>query len=259
MTLSDSIKGLILAVIVMGLFLYGLNYYRYSQNDPDFCKTCHEVKGAHGDWLKSKHRDTLCQQCHKLGNVEQNLRLISYVITGGNPISVTHGRLHPWTECASCHSDEIAQGTISPTKAYGHARHAGMQQIACNECHDGKSHNFTARPKTCAQCHEGKTVHGLDHVDAVCLQCHAFTQKRLPKFDRKTCTTCHSNIPNKGTMASVACHLCHKPHKKEKPTSTTCVVECHKNETVSGRHAKYWSNSTSCMKCHKPHTWKSHP
>jgi hypothetical protein len=257
MTLTDSIKGFILAAIVMGLFLYGLNYYRYSQNDPDFCKTCHEVKDSHGDWIRSKHRDALCQQCHQLGNVEQNIRLISYVMTGGSPVGVTHGRIRPWEECANCHADDIAQGLSSPTKAYGHARHAGLQKLACKECHDGKQHNFPAASVTCTRCHENKTVHGLESTDITCLHCHAFTKKKLPKFDRTLCTKCHRNLHEKAHMSAVSCHFCHKPHKKEKPVSATCVAECHKNEAASGKHAEYWKSGTSCMSCHKPHTWKA--
>lgn len=257
MTLSDSIKGFILAAIVMGLFLYGLNYYRYSQNDPDFCKTCHEVKGAHGDWLKSKHRDALCQECHQLGNVEQNIRLISYVMTGGDPVSITHGRTRPWQECIRCHEEETSQGATSPTKTFGHARHTKLQQIACKECHDGRKHNFPTSEAPCRQCHQDRNVHGLDPDKVSCLHCHAFAKKLLPKFDRTRCATCHPHLPAKGIMASLSCHYCHKPHKQEKPVSATCVAECHKNETTTGQHGAYWKSGISCMRCHKPHTWKA--
>ncbi|KAF0183127.1 MAG: hypothetical protein FD164_856 [Nitrospirae bacterium] len=259
MTLSDSIKGFILAVIVMGMFLYGFNYYRYSQTDPDFCSQCHQLKGAHADWLKSRHHDVLCQQCHQLGNIEQNVRLISYVLTGNNPIGVTHGRYRPWEECIKCHAEDMAQGSVSPSRAFGHARHVAMKQLACKECHSGTKHDFPSPQDTCEKCHQGKTVHGLESADFSCLKCHSFIKNPLPKFDRTRCTKCHVGIPSKGAMASLTCHYCHKPHKKEKPGSATCIAECHKSEASVGQHGVHWKKDIGCMRCHKPHSWRLTP
>jgi len=259
MTLSDSIKGLVLALIVMSMFLYGYNYYRYSQTDPDFCSSCHQLKGAHADWLKSRHHDSLCQQCHQLGNVEQNLRLVSYVLTGKNPIGITHGRSRPWEECASCHMEQLAQGSYSPNKSYGHARHGDAQHLSCRECHSGKGHNFPASDVSCQKCHEGKSVHGLETAEFSCLKCHIFSQKSVEKFDRGRCVKCHKNVPAQGAMASLSCHYCHKPHKTEKPQPKTCTAECHKSESSFGQHGVHAKAGMGCMQCHRPHVWKSSP
>jgi hypothetical protein len=257
MRISEGVKGLILAVVVIVMFLYGYRYYRYTQDDVDFCSSCHLVQEAQTNWQTGKHRDVLCQACHQLGNVEQNLRLISYIMTGKNPIAVTHGRLGPWLECRNCHSDTISQGSVSPTKAYGHAKHVAIKKIDCKTCHLPMVHDFPTRGTACQECHEGKEVHGMEVEGFSCLKCHSFSRSPLPMLSRDTCTGCHTGLPSKGSMSSLSCHYCHKPHKREKPSQQTCTVECHRSQATLGQHGMHVKQGIDCMHCHRPHSWSA--
>ncbi len=255
MNIGEHLKGLILAVIVIALFVYGYRYYRYTQNDPEFCETCHMVKEAYADWSKGKHRDVICQNCHQMGNLEQNVRLVSYIMTGKNPVSLTHGRMKPWQECSNCHMDDISQGSVSPTKSYGHAKHAVTKKIECKTCHSPHMHDFPANESPCDKCHPGKGVHGISMDKFSCLKCHSFSRKPLPMLSKNACVKCHVNFPKKGPMSGLSCHYCHKPHKQEKPTSATCTVECHKTEATIGQHGLHAKAGIECMHCHKRHSW----
>jgi len=255
MKLSDSVKGFIIAIIVISLFLYGYRYYRYTQDEPEFCGSCHMIKESYADWLNGKHRDTVCQQCHQLGNVEQNLRLLSYVMTGKNPIATSHGRIKPWEECKNCHMDTISQGSVTPSKSYGHAKHAVVKGIECKACHVSKTHNFPPNTSSCQQCHSNKGVHGISMEEFSCIKCHSFSRKPLPMLSTEKCFKCHSDIPRKGPMSGLSCHYCHKPHSTEKPDSGSCTAECHKTEATMGQHGVHAQQGIECMYCHKPHKW----
>lgn len=255
MRFADHVKGFILAVIVISLFIYGYTYYRYTQDDPDFCASCHLVKGAHADWLNGKHRDVLCQKCHQLGNIEQNLRLMSYVITGKNPITVTHGRTTPWQECKNCHMDIISQGSVTPSKSYGHAKHYAVKKIDCKTCHIPTLHNFPPNEDACQKCHQDKGVHGISMEEFSCLKCHSFSRKPPSMVSKDKCIRCHSSIPKKGPMSGLFCHYCHKMHTRVKPTAITCTTGCHRTEAALGQHGLHTKRKIGCIYCHKSHTW----
>ena len=57
MVISDNLKGFILAIIVFALFLYGYRYYEYSQDDPDFCSSCHVIKDSFVDLQMGRHME----------------------------------------------------------------------------------------------------------------------------------------------------------------------------------------------------------
>ncbi|HSB51575.1 MAG TPA: cytochrome c3 family protein [Dissulfurispiraceae bacterium] len=257
MRINENLKGLILAIVVIVIFLYGYRYYRYTQDDPDFCSSCHVVKEAEANWLNGSHRNVLCQNCHQLGNLEQNLRLISYIMTGRNPIALTHGRFGPWEECRNCHMDTISQGSVSPTKTYGHARHVLVQKVECRTCHISTDHDFPPNGAACEKCHQGKGVHGMEVEGFSCLKCHSFTRQPLPMLSRTLCVGCHTDLPAKGAMSGLSCHYCHIPHTKEKPTQQTCTIECHRSQASLGQHGLHVKQGIDCMHCHKPHTWSA--
>lgn len=256
MKFGDHIKAFLAAIIVLSLFIYGYRYYRYTQDEPDFCSSCHSVKEAYADWRNGRHGDIVCQKCHQMGNLEQNMRLISFVMTGKNPISVAHGRSKPWEECTKCHTDDIAQGSVAPGKSYGHARHATNNNMPCKECHIPNLHNFPSNGDLCIPCHEDKGVHGVETAQFSCLKCHAFSKKPVPMIRREACLMkCHVNVPKKGPMSGLSCHYCHKPHKKEMPVSASCSVSCHRTEANMGQHGIHKKMDIECLHCHKAHGW----
>ncbi|MFN3479240.1 MAG: NapC/NirT family cytochrome c [Thermodesulfovibrionales bacterium] len=254
----DHIKGFILALIalisVLGVIV-GYKYYRHTQEDPEFCMSCHIMKEAFIEWERGKHRDVVCQKCHHLSILEQNQLLVAYVVRGTNQkFSQTHGRKKPWELCKKCHMDEIAQGSRTLNKSYGHARHVFIQQIGCKICHKGTVHNFRPNEDACKKCHEDKGVHGVGMEAFSCLKCHSFAEKTPTMIPRDRCIVCHKGIPQKGVMSDLLCHQCHKPHGRIKPQSRDCLG-CHGNEATVGQHGFHMKKGLSCIDCHKAHSW----
>ena len=255
MVISDNLKGFILAIIVFALFLYGYRHYEYSQDDPDFCSSCHVIKDSFMDLQMGRHRDVICQKCHEIGIIEQNERLGTYLATGKNPVALAHGRVTPWQKCRTCHEEAISQGAVAPAKSYGHAKHVLDKKIECKICHAYAKHKFTPDESACLKCHADKEVHGLAMDDLSCLKCHRFSQREIALTQRTKCTICHTGLPEKGAMSTFSCHYCHKPHKKEKPGPASCTAECHRSQLSAGQHGTHAKNSIDCMVCHKPHAW----
>lgn len=173
MNFFEHLKGFILAAIVIVAVLgvtVGYRYYRYTQDDPQYCASCHLMKEAFLEWQKGKHRDVVCQKCHHLSMIEQNQLLVAFVLKGDQPFSQKHGREKPWKACKECHMDE---NSIS-SRSYGHARHVLMQNINCKVCHRGTVHNFYPKEEACQKCHHDKGVHGVGMEAFSCLKCHPF-------------------------------------------------------------------------------------
>ncbi|MBF0558094.1 MAG: NapC/NirT family cytochrome c [Nitrospirae bacterium] len=251
-------KGFVLAafVTVAGLSaLVGYRYYQYTQDNPQFCVSCHLMKEAFSEWQKGKHRDVVCQQCHQLSILEKNRLLIAYVVKSNQPLAQTHGREKPWKACRGCHMDNIAQGSVTMNKSYGHARHVFMRGLQCKECHKSSLHNFRPNEKACQSCHKDKGVHGVGMEAFSCLQCHSFAEKTPSMVPKDRCIKCHKKIETSGPMSELLCHKCHYPHGKIQPSSSTCLSECHRNETSVGRHALHLKQGLDCISCHKPHSW----
>jgi hypothetical protein len=255
MIISNNLKGFVLAIVVFSLFIYGYRYYEYTQVDSDFCISCHVIQEAYVDMQIGKHRDMICQKCHEIGILEQNKRLGTYIATGKNPVSLAHGRITPWQKCQTCHEEAISQGAVTPTKAYGHAKHVLDRKAGCKICHLSSKHAFSPDESSCLKCHTDKEVHGLTMDDFSCLKCHRFSQRTIAMIPREKCMACHSSMPQKGAMATFPCHFCHKPHKNEKPNSASCTAECHRSQLSIGQHGLHTKNSIECMYCHKAHIW----
>jgi hypothetical protein len=255
MPISNNIKGFILAIIVFSLFLYGYRYYQYTQDDPDFCASCHAIQESFVDLQQGKHRDVICQKCHEIGIIEQNQRLGSYIATGKNPVSLAHGRITPWQKCGTCHEETFSQGAVTPTKSYGHAKHVLNKKMVCKACHAVEKHKFSPDESVCLKCHADKEVHGISMDDFSCLKCHRFSQREVALTPKEKCTGCHLGMPTKGAMATFSCHYCHKPHKKEKPTSASCSTECHRSQLSIGQHGVHAKNRIDCTHCHRQHAW----
>lgn len=256
--LVEHVKGFVLAAIVIIFVLgaiVGYRYYTYTQNDPQFCASCHLMKEAYTEWEKGKHRDVVCQKCHQLSIFEKNQLLVAYVVKGHEPLSQTHGREKPWKACRQCHMDNISQGSVTMSKSYGHARHVFMQRVECKTCHKGSLHYFRPNEDACQGCHKEKGVHGIGMEAFSCLKCHSFSEKTPSMIPKGRCTKCHTSMPKSGVMSELLCHQCHKPHGTIMPTSATCTAECHKNEVAVGQHGLHMGKGLDCMYCHKPHTW----
>lgn len=255
----EDLKGfalvLIVIVAILGVLL-GYKYYRYIQDAPEFCMSCHIMKEAFTEWYEGKHRSIICQKCHQLSILEQNQLLVAYIARGNSKqFSQTHGREKPWDACKECHMNEATQGFLTLNKSYGHAKHVFIQRINCKTCHKSSLHNFQPNENACKECHKDKGVHGLGMEAFSCLRCHSYSEKTPSMVPKDKCVKCHANIPRTSPMSGLLCHQCHKPHGEIIPKSSTCVSECHQNETAVGQHELHMKKGLNCLDCHKPHTW----
>src|SRR6266545_2013021 len=98
--LIEESKGFVLLLILAIALLGGTAAYKYksyTQDEPEFCTSCHMMKEAFTEWRKGKHRDVICQSCHHLNMLEQNQLLVAYVVRGKDTkFSQSHGREKPW-------------------------------------------------------------------------------------------------------------------------------------------------------------------
>lgn len=253
----EHLKGFVLALVVVISVLgvvVGYKYYRHTQEDPEFCTSCHIMKEAFREWQKGKHRDIVCQKCHHLNLIEQNQLLVTYVMKGKSEFSLTHGRKKPWLECKTCHLSEIAQGSVTLRKSYGHAKHVFMLNIDCKVCHGTSLHLFKPDENACQNCHKNKGVHGVGMEAFSCLKCHSYAEKSPAMVAKERCFRCHK-LPVTGPMSTFQCFKCHKPHGKIKLKSEDCLGECHGHEAQIGQHGFHMKKGMACLDCHKAHRW----
>jgi nitrate/TMAO reductase-like tetraheme cytochrome c subunit len=181
--LMEHVTGIVLVAIavvtVLGL-LTGYRYYNYTQDEPQYCVSCHLMQEAFREWQRGQHSHVVCQQCHRLTILEQNKLLAAYVLKGNQPLAQTHGREKPWNACRDCHSYEMSQGSLTLEKSFGHARHALINKIQCKICHKISTHNFRPNESACGKCHKDKGVHLANTDSFSCLVCHPFSHKKKP-------------------------------------------------------------------------------
>jgi len=262
-TVVEHVRGIVLVLLtiitILG-FATGYKYYNYTQEEPQYCATCHIMDDAFIEWGKGKHSLVVCQRCHQLSMLEQNQLLVAYVVKGTQQgFSQTHGRIRAWDGCRGCHEDVITQGEGSLLKT-GHAHHVILRKLDCRVCHKNKLHNFQPPQMLCLSCHKDKTIHGLEGNSATykdtCLSCHSFLNKKAPGIKRDRCDICHKKIPQEGPMAGVKCHQCHQPHRSNKVTIDSCLRFCHNEINKGQAHRVHYDRSIYCFSCHTPHSWK---
>jgi len=250
--------SIMLIISVIGIVL-AVRYYTYIQKSPEFCNSCHLMEEAYTAWKKSGHRFIVCQDCHRLGIVEQNRLLIKFVFTTERKTPEPHGNVTPWESCTQCHWEEATQGALSVTKSTGHARHVTVEKLKCMDCHTRSVHAFRPDRNACLRCHKDWKIHGIGMEETSCMTCHPFSPRSAGSFipDRERCLTCHrtssrTSFPDKVPMARMNCYECHKPHHRIKPTDDDCL-RCHTREVLDSRAVH--RSGKHCTTCHVPHRW----
>ena len=246
---------LVVLVAVIGAVV-GYKYYRYTQEQPAFCASCHLMQEAEKSWQRSSHKRYVCQVCHKMGILEQNKLLIAFVANPKGNIKQKHGKINPWLVCKDCHMYDVAQGSITLRNSYGHARHVFMQEITCERCHKGDMHEFTVTKAECMSCHKDKLIHGMGMTGLACLNCHSYSESAPKMIGTKRCLRCHKDVPERSPMSGLKCFECHKPHGKIKMETKDCLGSCHGNESSVGQHGLHMTKvKMECVDCHYPHVW----
>jgi predicted CXXCH cytochrome family protein len=260
---------IILGIIVIGGALTVAFYaYDFTENNPEFCKSCHLMDKAFAAWKVSVHNGINCHDCHQASIVEKNKMLMRTMLTNPKKISKRYGHFLVKSEiCEKCHLTKDA--ALSINRSYGHARHVFMAQLECTQCHGTKLHKFVPEERFCINCHMDKRVHGVGMEGMACLGCHTYgSQQADLKPSRERCLAWHAKIaqspgvkstnfwPLEGPMA-FRCMKCHDPHSKDiKPTSSDCI-KCHNSIVELGKHGIHLEvTGGDCITCHKPHVWK---
>lgn len=251
--------SILLVISIIGIVL-AVRYYSYIQKNPEFCNSCHLMEEAYSAWKQSGHRFIVCQDCHRLGLIEQNRLLVKFVFTTDRRTPEPHGNVTPWRNCTTCHWDEAnKQGALSVTKSIGHARHVVVAKVGCIDCHTRSIHQFRPDRNACLRCHKDWKIHGIGMEEASCMSCHTFSPKKSGGFmpDRERCLTCHrsssrTSFPEKVPMARLNCYECHRPHTRIKPLDADCL-RCHTREVLLIKSVHL--TSKTCISCHHPHRW----
>ena len=113
--LFSIILGVIFISFVMGLaFVGGVGYlaYDYTQNNPKFCITCHEIMiESYETWEKSEHAEIKCHSCHYM--TPEYAASFSFSALKGMPEKVPprpEGKvIVPDKYCMKCHWDAEKQ------------------------------------------------------------------------------------------------------------------------------------------------------
>ncbi len=254
--------GLILLVLLGGAVYKGVPAYKYMQEDPSFCASCHIMQPVWDKWSISEHKDVTCHKCHELSPMAGTQLLLTWAI--GRPEKLEVHTFVPDEACVRCHkSGNPEYKQIGAT--VGHKVHPEEQSIACIRCHGIQIHSFRAPGKVCLTCHPNQQVQIPGMSQTPCLACHQYlrpvTASEHPLLpDRSVCLGCHLNQKDtKVTWPADApmqfeCRQCHKPHVQAEPV-VNCQ-SCHAAAIAVGLHTGLGHQATSCTTCHKPHEWK---
>ena len=279
-----------IGVLVM-LATGGTTFFVYSQNNNQFCLSCHTLHDeVYERFERSKHHTVAnlrCHDCHDEPLVAEVRQIGRWMLL--RPAVVGPHAPVPRTVCARCHIQRNPGKTWERIIATaGHSVHlltdtAKALHIDCLTCHGVTAHQFVPAARTCAQagCHPRAAQIRLGKMAGQttlhCVACHPFTaplpgaptlaagrEALVPSLHN--CLRCHAmqtrlaeylpaNDPHKGR-----CGDCHDPHRQTDVAEayTTCTnAGCHAGaDTLTPFHRGLHAGLLArCGDCHKPHTW----
>ena len=255
---SLRIAGAIGVPVVVGGVLYsGGQVYNYTQNDPNFCRSCHTMEKAWTRWQTSEHKEVNCHYCHEVSPIGGAELVVSYMIN--RPDKPGEHAYVSDEKCKKCHeSGDVKWVQVLDTA--GHRIHAEEQDIPCTKCHSVSLHRFTPPEKVCGVCHGEKEMKVSQMGQLHCTSCHDYLRPDGElRPEREPCLSCHAaqgrtdiTWPANAPM-QFKCSDCHQPHEQEKPV-VDCNT-CHSQVKQQGLHQKNTHSVVACQTCHRPHEW----
>ncbi len=251
--------------------------------------TARGCSGCHID-VHLGQRGATCQNCHsqddwRVGEFVLTHALSRFPLLGPHAaatcrqchVGIDGGVMEPLdTDCASCHSDDLARATDPDHVGLGWTAHCeechivtssfsgigfthtafalvgGHAGLDCTACHAGGE--FSGTPRMCADCHieDYRAATQPDHqalgLPTSCQDCHRVSSWQGALFD-------HSSWALTGAHASSTCSACHSTGVYS-GTPTNCV-ECHIAEyraTTDPDH-EVLGFPTQCQQCHGTAAW----
>ncbi len=248
--------------VLSGLLLLlgsGIAYrvYDYTENDPNFCQSCHIMREAWDRWATSEHRRVNCHACHHQSKIE-GLRQVWLTVVKQPEKVGPHGHL-PLEVCQKCHfSGNPRWKQVAATA--GHQVHAERERIPCWKCHAKSIHRFRPPSEICKECHTKQHIEVAPMGRLHCTNCHNFLAHQVALLPtRQDCLWCHQKeitkrvIFREDSPMKFECQKCHNPHKKQSPLSS--CQGCHQGIVASVRSNA--QTHRNCLSCHRPHTWKT--
>jgi hypothetical protein len=244
-------------IFLLGMIMIMTSYVgvrRYTQENPQFCQSCHEVAPEVAAWLESEHRDIHCQACHH-PTMEEGLEIL-WVYSMGEMPDIQHAEVGV-DSCESCHASHDTRWP-EVVNSTGHRTHITQEGLSCTECHGQQMHFGQPAREVCLSCHEGKDA-GKAHEPSHCLACHNYLsteeEELLPSLE--DCMRCHEEqdmpifLPDTAPMHFV-CSGCHEPHSDGRIAP---CEDCHRESEIFGLHEH--PDHQLCGDCHEPHGWSS--
>ncbi len=214
--LSWGIIGGILVVFLVAFSGFGYVAYNYTQLNPKFCITCHDIMiESYETWQVNEHAELNCHSCHYFTpEYAINFPLSAMKSMPAKiPDRPKDKIVVPDKYCMSCHWDgkkqhgdagewaywifpkpHISEDANKVTDSRFHALHYFMGPTACVTCHGQKRlHVATSEPDDCFDCHQDKAeaIHTADMADLACFNCHTDQTADLNPNQEK-CLSCHS-------------------------------------------------------------------
>ncbi|MHB8858898.1 MAG: NapC/NirT family cytochrome c [Thermoleophilia bacterium] len=257
------VLGTLLVVVIFGGSYGSYRMYDYTQNDPEFCRSCHTMEVAWTKWSNSEHSKVACHSCHTVSPIGGAQLVVNYLME--RPDRNTNHAAVSDKACEKCHYSGDPQW-VQVENTAGHKTHAEGQNIACQTCHGMRLHSFRPSTEICAACHadhvagQEKAIKVEQMRDMHCTECHPFLREDSPlRPTRETCLSCHQKLPNTGVVfpdnapMKWDCRECHKPHDQARPV-VDCL-SCHTDAKTNGLHGKTTHSQQTCKTCHQPHKW----
>jgi nitrate/TMAO reductase-like tetraheme cytochrome c subunit len=251
----------VVVVAFIGTGAYGAYaVYNYTENNPNFCRSCHIMDNAWDKWAASAHSKVNCHECHQVSVFESMDQVIMYAIDKPDKVT-SHAVVNP-EACQKCHESGDPQWEQVADTA-GHSVHAGEQNISCLTCHAVTLHSFSPPEKICLACHPDKDMTYSAMGQRYCLDCHNFLAVNSPLLPQNAdCLKCHQQqidaevhlTSDSDTPMQFQCSQCHQPHTNQDPADA-CIT-CHSDIKQQGLHSDATHSSASCVTCHKEHAWK---
>ncbi|MBS0419514.1 MAG: hypothetical protein JSR66_17520 [Proteobacteria bacterium] len=214
------------------------------------CSDCHATTGwkttkfdhakETGFALLGAHSQIDCQDCHRSGNLQEQIPKDCFGCHQGQDAHATRfGQ-----DCGQCHGNEDWKHTRFDHARDGHWELTGQHaKVACTSCHT----DVVSKQKLsqqCASCHRVNDVHA-GKLGSDCGQCHStHGWRENVRFDHDL-----SHYPLLGQHVVAACDQCHATQAYG-DTQHDCV-SCHKNDDVHKG-----SLGTECARCHSPNGWR---